>query len=147
MACLQRIIGFKNMEMELQRSRGKACLAFIYIDIGRKCSLTYWGANGKLATRHEMTCISLWQILHVAFPSRLMPALMIMLLIYTATYKYLFGGPLTPYNVTDAANCRDIWWKNLLMISNFTTLSSTASQSSFSLRDRRDSKLSVGQCQ
>ena len=62
-----------------------------------------------------------------------MPALMVMLLIYTATYKYLLGGPLTPYDVTDAENCRDLWWKNLLMISNFTELSSTVSHCSLNL--------------
>lgn len=65
---------------------------------------------------------------------------MLMLMLYTCTYAYLLGGPLTPYSVTDADNCRDLWWKNLLMISNFTQLGDTVSKSG-GREDRREEGL------
>ena len=57
--------------------------------------------------------------------SSFMPSLMITLLIYTTAYPYLVGGPLTPFNVSDADQCRTEWWKSLLLINNFSDLSST----------------------
>lgn len=54
-----------------------------------------------------------------------MPAAMVTLLIYSTAYPYLVGGPLTPYDVSDADQCRTNWWRSLLLINNFSELSSS----------------------
>ena len=48
-----------------------------------------------------------------------MPALMMLLLFYTAAIYYISsGGPLAPNSVGDAGNCRVNWVTNLFLVHN-----------------------------
>ena len=48
-----------------------------------------------------------------------MPAMMMTLMFYTCTYRYLATGPMYPHEVGDAEGCRLNWWVDLLMVHNF----------------------------
>ena len=49
---------------------------------------------------------------------RVMPGLMLTLMFYTTTYRYLAEGPMFPANISDGDNCRLNWWVDLLMVQN-----------------------------
>ena len=47
-----------------------------------------------------------------------MPAYMFVTMFYTCLYEYFTSGPMVPPFITDAENCRNNWWINLLMLNN-----------------------------
>ncbi|XP_062589905.1 nose resistant to fluoxetine protein 6-like [Saccostrea cucullata] len=54
---------------------------------------------------------------------RLTPAMMLVILVYTAYFQYWGSGPLWPLTSPDYQNCKDYWWRNLLYIQNFFSVS------------------------
>ena len=46
-----------------------------------------------------------------------MPAMMMVLALFTATAKYGFG-PFSPATVNDRENCESSWWVNMLLLHN-----------------------------
>jgi len=43
---------------------------------------------------------------------------MLVTMFYTCLYEYFTEGPMVPPLISDAENCRESWWTNLLMINN-----------------------------
>ena len=51
---------------------------------------------------------------------RLIPVFMLSMMLMIPSYQYLGPhGPFIPDGVPDVENCRENWWRNLLLIQNF----------------------------
>ncbi|XP_062573364.1 nose resistant to fluoxetine protein 6-like [Saccostrea cucullata] len=55
--------------------------------------------------------------------STLTPTFMLFILVYTAYFQYRGSGPLWTLTSPDYQKCKDYWWRNILYIQNFFTVS------------------------